>query len=191
MSLLCCIVFSMFLFYLEESYFCSFVRFGRHAKGGATSGGRKQKTFNQSLANAIERRGENLLSKRKQSRANADNCKQMLTPTPEPWDPFGHSGGQLSPNVKKSKNQKNLRAHKNKIGTPNPPPPKKGNFTDRVFPAERTRFFPGVHKIGAPISGPRIADTNFTDTKRIFLKKKSRIGFPGPPGPGGNKSEKS
>ena len=38
-----------------------------------------------------------------------------------------------------------------------------------VFPAERTHF-PGVHKIGAPISGPRIADTkNFTDTKRIFL----------------------
>ena len=32
----------------------------------------------------------------------------------------------------------------------------------------KERIFPGVHKIGAPISGPRIADTNFTDT-RIFL----------------------
>ena len=29
-------------------------------------------------------------------------------------------------------------------------------------------FFPGVHKIGAGISGPRIADRNFTDA-RIFL----------------------
>ena len=38
---------------------------------------------------------------------------------------------------------------------------------DMGFPAER-RHFPGVHKIGAAISGPRIADTNFTDT-RIFL----------------------
>ena len=33
---------------------------------------------------------------------------------------------------------------------------------------QKERIFPGVHKIGAPISGPRIADTNFTDT-RIFL----------------------
>ena len=47
-------------------------------------------------------------------------------------------------------------------------PPKRRNFTDMVFPAEKTHF-PGVHKIGAAISGPRIADTNFTDT-RIFLK---------------------
>ena len=39
---------------------------------------------------------------------------------------------------------------------------------DIVFPAERTHF-PGVHKIDAPISGLRIADKNFTDT-RIFLK---------------------
>ena len=38
---------------------------------------------------------------------------------------------------------------------------------DMGFPAERTHF-PGVHKIDAPISGPRIADKNFTDT-RIFL----------------------
>ena len=71
--------------------------------------------------------------------------------------------------------QKNPRTHKNKIGTspppPNPkypPPPKTRNFMDMAFPAERTQFFPGVHKIGAAISGPRIADTNFTDT-RIFL----------------------
>ena len=53
---------------------------------------------------------------------------------------------------------------------PQKPPPKKGNFTDMVFPAERTHFFRVFHKIGAPISGPRIADTNFTDT-RIFMKK--------------------
>ena len=77
------------------------------------------------------------------------------------------------------KNQKNPRAHKNKIGTSPPPPPnlkypppphKTRNFMDMGFPAERTHFFPGVHKIGAAISVPRIADTNFTDT-RIFLKK--------------------
>ena len=38
--------------------------------------------------------------------------------------------------------QKNPRAHKNKIGTPPPQKknPKKGNFTDMVFPAERTHF---------------------------------------------------
>ena len=35
-------------------------------------------------------------------------------------------------------------------------------------PLRDTEFFPGVHKIGAAISGPRIADTNFMDT-RIFL----------------------
>ena len=33
---------------------------------------------------------------------------------------------------------------------------------------QKERIFPGVHKIDAPISGPRIADRNFTDT-RIFL----------------------
>ena len=33
---------------------------------------------------------------------------------------------------------------------------------------EKERIFPGVHKIGAAISGPRIADNNLTDT-RIFL----------------------
>ena len=32
----------------------------------------------------------------------------------------------------------------------------------------------GVHKIDAPISGPRIADKNFTDT-RIFLNFRARI----------------
>ena len=50
-----------------------------------------------------------------------------------------------------------------------PPPLKRGILWTWVFPAERTHF-PGVHKIGAAISGPRIADTNFTDT-RIFLTK--------------------
>ena len=67
--------------------------------------------------------------------------------------------------------QKNPRAHKNKIGTPPPPPKtpaKKGEFYGHGFSCRKNAFFPGVHKIGAPISGPRIADTNFTDTKRIF-----------------------
>ena len=38
---------------------------------------------------------------------------------------------------------------------------------DMVF-LQNGRIFPGVHKIGAAISGPRIADKHFTDT-RIFL----------------------
>ena len=33
---------------------------------------------------------------------------------------------------------------------------------------QKESIFPGVRKIGAALSGPRIADTNFTDT-RIFL----------------------
>ena len=41
---------------------------------------------------------------------------------------------------------------------------------DMVFSCRKNAFFAGVHKIDAPISGPRIADKNFTDTKRIFLK---------------------
>ena len=40
---------------------------------------------------------------------------------------------------------------------------------DKGFSCRKNAFFPGVHKIDAPISGPRIADKNFTDT-RIFLK---------------------
>ena len=38
-----------------------------------------------------------------------------------------------------------------------------------VFSCRTDAFFPGVHKIGAAIFGPRIADKHFTDTKRIFL----------------------
>ena len=87
------------------------------------------------------------------------------------------SGGQKVPQGPKSRkfqsnlNQKNPRAHKNKIGTPpppqTPPPPNCGILWKWVF-LQKERIFPGVHKIGAAISGPRIADTNFTDT-RIFL----------------------
>ena len=40
---------------------------------------------------------------------------------------------------------------------------------DMGFFLQKERIFPGVHKIDAPISGPRIEDKNFTDT-RIFLK---------------------
>ena len=52
-----------------------------------------------------------------------------------------------------------------KFGTP---PPQKRGILRTWFFLQKERIFPGVHKIGAPISGPRIADTNFTDT-RIFL----------------------
>ena len=74
--------------------------------------------------------------------------------------------------VRVSNFQKNPRAHKNKIGTPPPPPkppPKKEQFNGHGLFLQEERIFPGVHKIGAAISGPRIADTNFTDTG-IFLK---------------------
>ena len=71
--------------------------------------------------------------------------------------------------------QKNPRAHKNKIGTSPPgpqnqipPPPQTRNFMDLEVFLQKEGIFPGVRKIGAAISGPRIADTNFTDT-RIFL----------------------
>ena len=47
------------------------------------------------------------------------------------------------------------------------------------FCLQKERIFPGVHKIGASISVPRIADKNFTDT-RIFLKCKRRGRSTGP-----------
>ena len=51
--------------------------------------------------------------------------------------------------------------------TPPPPPLKRGILWTLVF-LQKERIFPSAQKIGAAISGPRIADTNFTDT-RIFL----------------------
>ena len=78
--------------------------------------------------------------------------------------------------------QKNPRAHKNKIGTPPPPKPKipppppikRGILWTWLF-LQNGRIFPGVHKIGAAIPAPEIADKNFTDT-RIFLSNcKSKI----------------
>ena len=71
--------------------------------------------------------------------------------------------------------RKNPRAHKNKIGTPPPPPQpkipplKRGILWTWRFSGRNNTETLGVHKIGAVISGPRIADKNFTDT-RIFLK---------------------
>ena len=57
---------------------------------------------------------------------------------------------------------------KSALAPPPPKPPlKRGILWTWVF-LQKERIFPGVHKIGAAISGPRIADTNFTDT-RIFL----------------------
>ena len=62
---------------------------------------------------------------------------------------------------------------KNPSATPPPPnpkipPPKTRNFMGM----ERQRLFPGAHKIGAAISGPRIAGNKKNlRTRRIFLKK--------------------
>ena len=56
--------------------------------------------------------------------------------------------------------QKNPRAHKNKIGTPPPPPkktpPKRGNFMDKGFPAERTHFFQASIKLAQPFPAPEL-----------------------------------
>ena len=49
-----------------------------------------------------------------------------------------------------------------------PPPLRRGIFWTWVFFLQKERIFPGAHEIDAPISGPRIADKNLTDT-RIFL----------------------
>ena len=37
-----------------------------------------------------------------------------------------------------------------------------------VFSCRTDAFFPGAHKIGAAISGPRIADKSFTDTRIVL-----------------------
>ena len=71
--------------------------------------------------------------------------------------------------LKNAKSQKNPRAHKNKIGTP---PPKRRNFVDMCFPAERMHF-PGAHKLAQPFPAPELRTNNFTDT-RIFLKRGSK-----------------
>ena len=52
--------------------------------------------------------------------------------------------------------------------TQNYPPPKTRNSMDMgFFPAEE-RIFPGVHKIGAPISGPRVVRTNVLRIRGFF-----------------------
>ena len=67
--------------------------------------------------------------------------------------------------------QKNPRAHKNKIGT-SPPPPnpplKRRNFTDMVFPAERTHFFQVSIKSAQPFPAPELR-TRILRTLRGFF----------------------
>ena len=63
--------------------------------------------------------------------------------------------------------QKNPRAHKNKIGTS--PPPQNEEFYGHGFFLQKERIFPGAHKIGAAISGPRIAGRKFYGHVLIFL----------------------
>ena len=65
--------------------------------------------------------------------------------------------------------QNNPRAHKIKIGTSPPPPqkrtkippPQNEELYGHGFLLQKERIFPGAHKIGAAISGPRIAGGNF------------------------------
>ena len=68
-------------------------------------------------------------------------------------------------------NQKNPRAHKNKIGTPPPPqtPLKKGEFYGHmVFPAERTHFFQVSIKLAHPFPAPELR-TRILRTLRGFF----------------------
>ena len=49
-----------------------------------------------------------------------------------------------------------------------PPPLKRGILWTGGFSCRKNAIFPRVRKIGAAIPGPRIADTNFTDTRIFF-----------------------
>ena len=55
---------------------------------------------------------------------------------------------------------------KNKMGTP--PPLERGILWTWRFSCRKNAEILGAHEIGAAVSGPRIADKNFTDT-RLFL----------------------
>ena len=46
-----------------------------------------------------------------------------------------------------------------------------------VFPAERTKKIPGAHKIGAAISGPRIAGGRITDMRLFIIMKTCRYRY--------------
>ena len=73
--------------------------------------------------------------------------------------------------------QKNPRAHKNKIGTPPPcppkpkipPPPKTRNFMDMGFSCRTDAFFPGVHKIWRSHFRPQNCGQKFYGHKDFSL----------------------
>ena len=81
--------------------------------------------------------------------------------------------------MKRSANQKNPRAHKNKIGTPPPPKKKKPNtpppqteefYGHGFFFCRKNAFFQAPIKLAQPFPAPELRTNNFTDT-RIFLSK--------------------
>ena len=53
---------------------------------------------------------------------------------------------------------------------PTPPPPKRKNFMGMGFLSRKNQKMPGAHKIGAAISGPRIAGGKFLDMT-FFLNR--------------------
>ena len=74
------------------------------------------------------------------------------------------------------KDQKNPRAHENRIGTSTPPsqspeplPQKKEFCGHGGFSSRKNQKTTGAHKIGAAISSPRIAGRKISDM-RLFLK---------------------
>ena len=76
---------------------------------------------------------------------------------------------------------KNPHAHKNRIGTSTPPskkaknPPKGGILWAWGFSSRKNQKMPGAHKIGAAISGPRIAGANFMDITLFLIHPKIQI----------------
>ena len=72
--------------------------------------------------------------------------------------------------MSKYSGKKNPRAHKNKIGTPPPPPKppfKTRNFMDMGFPAERTHFFQASIKLAQPFPAPELR-TRILRTRGFF-----------------------
>ena len=96
------------------------------------------------------------------------------------WGRGRRGGSHDSTPAADSGNQKNPRAHKNRIGTsippsrkPQPPPPRTRNFTGMGIFQQKEPKKPGAHKIGAAISGLSITGGKIMDTK-LFLRKGKR-----------------
>ena len=95
------------------------------------------------------------------------------------WGGVTHTFGLIT-------NQKNPRAHKNKIGPPPPPPPnpkyppplKRVILWTRVFPCRKSAFFQASIKLTHPFPAPELRKI-FTDTRIFLITKHVGSGFGG------------